>query len=116
MRGEFHPEALAEFRDAGRFYTGCQEGLGLRFHACVESALKRITDDPARFRLFEDDIRRCLVHVFPYAVLYSVEPSFSSLRSCTAADNRTTGAIGTLATKDHLQGIDKRGRWISDKA
>ena len=76
MRVEFHPEALAEFRDAGRFYTGCQEGLGLRFYSCVESALKRITDDPARFRLFEDDIRRCLVHVFPYAVLYSVEPDF----------------------------------------
>ena len=76
MRVEFHPEALAEFRDAGMFYTGCQEGLGLRFYACVESALKRITDDPARFRLFEDDIRRCLVHVFPYAVLYSVEPDF----------------------------------------
>jgi hypothetical protein len=76
MRVEFHPEALEEFRDAGRFYTGCQEGLGLRFYTCVESALNRITDDPASFRVFEDDIRRCLVHVFPYAVLYSVEPDF----------------------------------------
>jgi hypothetical protein len=76
MRVEFHPEALGEFRDAGKFYSGCQEGLGLRFYDCVESALKRITDDPTRFRIFEDDIRRCLVHVFPYAVLYSVEPDF----------------------------------------
>lgn len=73
MKLEFHPEALEEFRDAGRFYASCHEGLGLRFYTCVEAALKRIAESPARCRSFEDDVRRCLVHVFPYAVLYSVE-------------------------------------------
>jgi hypothetical protein len=41
--------------------------------ACVESAIDRIAEAPKRWRLFEEDIRRCLVRVFPYAVLYSIE-------------------------------------------
>jgi hypothetical protein len=74
MRVEFHPEALEEFEDGAQHYRGCQDGLELRFIACVESALKRISEAPTRWRIFEDDVRRCLVHVFPYAVLYSIEP------------------------------------------
>jgi toxin ParE1/3/4 len=73
MKLEFHPEALAEYEDAARHYAGCQEGLELRFIACVESTLQRLSQNPAHFRLFEADIRRCLVHVFPYAVLFTVE-------------------------------------------
>ena len=76
MRYEFHPEALDEYEDAARFYAGCQVGLELRFIACVESAFRQVSEDPARWRPFEDDVRRCLVHVFPYAVLYSVEPNY----------------------------------------
>lgn len=73
MRLEFHPEALNEYQEAARYYAKCQPGLEHRFINCVESALRRIEGDPTRWRLFEQDIRRCLVHVFPYAVLYSIE-------------------------------------------
>lgn len=76
MRYEFHPEALDEFEDAARYYAGCQPGLELRFIACVESALRQAAEAPTRWRLFEADVRRCLVHVFPYAVLYSIEPDY----------------------------------------
>jgi hypothetical protein len=76
MRFEFYPEALDEFEDAARFYAGCQPGLELRFIACVESALSQVSEAPERWRLFEEDVRRCLVHVFPYAVLYSIEPDY----------------------------------------
>jgi plasmid stabilization system protein ParE len=76
MRYEFHPEALNEFEDAARFYADCQDNLELRFIACVESAFHRITEDPDRWRHFEEDVRRCLVHVFPYAILYSIESDF----------------------------------------
>ena len=76
MRFEFHPEALDEFEDAACFYAGRQPGLELRFIACVESALRQVSEEPTRCRAFEDDVRRCLVHVFPYAVLYSVESDY----------------------------------------
>lgn len=73
MRSEFHPAALEEYEAAARYYVGCQEGLELRFINCVESAIQRISANPEHFRSFESDIRRCLVHVFPYAVLFTVE-------------------------------------------
>ena len=76
MRYEFHPEALDEYEAAARFYAGCQVGLELRFIACVESAFRQVSEAPARWRPFEEDVRRCLVRVFPYAVLYSLEPDY----------------------------------------
>lgn len=76
MRYEFHPEALDEYEDAARYYAGCQAGLELRFIACVESAFRQVSEAPDRWRSFEEDVRRCLVHVFPYAVLYTIEPDY----------------------------------------
>ena len=76
MRYEFHPEALDEYEDAARFYAGCQEGLELRFIVCVESAFLQVSEAPTRWRQFEEGVRRCLVHVFPYAVLYSIESDY----------------------------------------
>ena len=73
MRYEFHPEALDEYEDAALYYTSCHEGLELRFIACVESAFHQVSETPTRWRPFEEKVRRCLVHVFPYAVLYSIE-------------------------------------------
>lgn len=76
MRYEFHPEALAEFEHAARYYADCQEGLELRFIEFIEAAFAQICDAPDRWRIFEQDIRRYLVHVFPYAVLYSIETDY----------------------------------------
>ena len=76
MRYAFHPEALDEYEDAARYYAGCQVGLELRFINCVESSLRSVLETPLRWRCFEEDVRRCLVRIFPYAVLYSVEPDY----------------------------------------
>jgi plasmid stabilization system protein ParE len=74
MRVEFHPEALAEFRAAAEYYETQQTGLGERFANAVEMAVAHIVAAPGSWRVIEDDIRRCLTKVFPYAVLYSIEP------------------------------------------
>lgn len=73
MRYEFHPDALAEYEEAARYYAVCQEGLELRFINAVEHAVKQIIESPERWRIFKDDIRRCLTRVFPYAILYTIE-------------------------------------------
>jgi hypothetical protein len=43
MKYEFHPEALAEYEEAARYYAGCPGGLDLRFIASVEAAIKGST-------------------------------------------------------------------------
>jgi len=39
MKYEFHPDALAEYRDAALFYAERRKGLKLRFIVCVETAI-----------------------------------------------------------------------------
>jgi plasmid stabilization system protein ParE len=70
---EFHPEALDEFEAGARYYAERQPGLELRFISNIEAAIHRICEGPGIWRAIEGDVRRCLVHVFPYAVLYSIE-------------------------------------------
>jgi len=73
MRHEFHPEAYAEYEEAARYYAERDPDLGSRFIAAVEEAIERICDSPARWRVIDEDVRRCLTHVFPYGVLYTIE-------------------------------------------
>jgi plasmid stabilization system protein ParE len=79
MNLTFHPEAREEYLAAAHYYADCQEGLESRFVAAIESALQRIDEAPERWRVFEEDVRRNLVHVFPYAILYSIESDDSIL-------------------------------------
>jgi len=74
MPYRFHPEALNEFEAATRYFAERQPGLELRFMSNVEAAIQRVCEAPRRWRILEGEVRCCLVHVFPYAVLYVVEP------------------------------------------
>ena len=76
MRLEFHPEALEEYRTAGDYYAKQQPGLDLQFLVCVEETIELIREDPHRSRVFDEDVRRCLTRVFPYGILYTIEPNF----------------------------------------
>jgi plasmid stabilization system protein ParE len=76
MRLEFHPDALAEYEAAALYYRGQREGLQLRFVENVENAIERIVENPSAWRRFDGEIRHCLTHVFPYAVLYTIEPDY----------------------------------------
>jgi len=72
----FHPEALAEYQEAARYYEGCQSGLGHRYIAAVEQAIQNIIEKPEQWKPLEKDVRRYLTRVFPYAILYSIEPDY----------------------------------------
>ena len=76
MRWEFHPEALEEYREATLYYTERDPALALRFVEAVEDATRRILEAPERWRVLDEDVRRCLTRVFPYGVLYTIEPDF----------------------------------------
>jgi len=76
MRFEFHPEALAEYEDAARYYSECQPGLELRFISAVEHVIQQILDTPESWRIVDEDVRWHLTRVFPYAVLYTIEQDY----------------------------------------
>lgn len=76
MRHEFHPEAGLEFAEAVQFYKQRGRDLGRRLALETRSAIKKIVDHPERWRVIEEDVRRCLVRVFPYAVLYTIEDGY----------------------------------------
>ena len=69
----FHPEADAEVIDAADWYDGRLRGLGADFLDEIDAAVSRISDTPEAFGIVTDDIRRHLLHRFPFGVLYRVE-------------------------------------------
>lgn len=73
MTYDFHPEARLEYREAAVFYEARRSGLGAAFTLEVEAALERIIEAPDRWRVIEEDVRRCLTHTFPYGILYTIE-------------------------------------------
>jgi hypothetical protein len=49
---------------------------GSDFIAAVDQAIDQILDSPTRGQVLDEDVRRCLTRVFPYGVLYTIEPDF----------------------------------------
>jgi toxin ParE1/3/4 len=74
MTFSFHPEAKDEFIDAVAYYEDCEVGLGFDLAREVYATIQNILDYPGIWPVIEDEIHRCLVHRFPYGVLYSIEP------------------------------------------
>ena len=72
----FHPEALAEYEAAALYYAERDPMLGRLFVAAVEDTIDRVLASPTRWRVLDEDVRRCLTRVFPYGVVYTIEPDF----------------------------------------
>ena len=49
------------------------EGLGSEFRSDVRSAAERISRHPVAWPVERGEVRKCLLHKFPYKLLYSVE-------------------------------------------
>jgi plasmid stabilization system protein ParE len=76
VRHVFHPQAALEFEEAVSFYKERGRLLGGRFANEVRATIRKLLETPERWRVLEDDVRRCLVRVFPYSVLYTIEQDF----------------------------------------
>ena len=70
------PGASRELEDAAAFYEARREGLGAKFMQRINSALDQICEAPERHPLWRtgSDIHRLRVKVFPYQVVYAIEP------------------------------------------
>jgi plasmid stabilization system protein ParE len=70
MKYKFHPEALQQYGEATRWYAKHDLKLAFRFIDAVEEVISRVVENPLRWRVIDEDVRRCLTRVFPYAMLY----------------------------------------------
>lgn len=71
MSFSFHPEAAEEFNAAVEWYEERSVGLGLDFATEIRQAIQRAESMPLAWTRMESDIRRVLVHRFPYGILYA---------------------------------------------
>ncbi len=70
MKLTFLKVAEAELDDAFEYYESVQSDLGFRFLTEVELAKTRIIRFPFSYEEIGKHSRRCLVHKFPYGIIY----------------------------------------------
>lgn len=76
MRVIFTRLARQELEDSVRYYELEYPGLGRRFKEEVRQAALRIAAYPGAWSVERGDVRKCLLHRFPYKLLYSVEKNY----------------------------------------
>jgi len=72
MTIEFHPHTASELNNAKAHYNQKRPGLGDEFRSEVYGAIDRISDNPRQYQIIERDIRRCLIHRFPYSIYFKI--------------------------------------------
>lgn len=68
-----------ELDDAFDYYESQQEGLGFRFQSEVTRALSRVVGHPMSYQKIGKYACRCLVHKFPYGVIYQYKENRSEI-------------------------------------
>jgi len=68
------PEAQSDIREAAWWYEDREPGLGVRFLSEIRTSLQHISDNPLMFPIIEDDVRRALLHRFPYSIYFVNDP------------------------------------------
>ncbi|HYR43957.1 MAG TPA: type II toxin-antitoxin system RelE/ParE family toxin [Terriglobia bacterium] len=66
------PAAAEEIETAYRWYEKEREGLGSEFLEALEKVVKTIAENPERFPTIRKNIRRAVLHRFPYSILYRI--------------------------------------------
>jgi toxin ParE1/3/4 len=64
MKYVFHPEALAEYSDAVRYYSEQKTEIAQGFINAIKNAIFRIKESPERYAAIDEDIRRCMTGKF----------------------------------------------------
>lgn len=73
MRVVFSSIAKKELDDAVQYYELEHPGLGGKFKQEVKKAALRISEYPEAWSIERGEVRKCLLHTFPYKILYSIE-------------------------------------------
>jgi cytochrome P450 len=72
MNFSFHPLASTELENSINFFESQSPGLGLEFAEVIYSTIERILQFPLAWSLISPNCRRCLVHRFPFGIIYQI--------------------------------------------
>jgi len=73
MKIEFLPIVKSELEDAIEYYDLQVQGLGNKYKNEAKSTIKRIAIFPTAWMEVKPEIRRCIMHKFPYNIYYSIQ-------------------------------------------
>lgn len=66
------PEAEADVLSARQWYEAQRPGLSLEVRSALDTTLAQITATPELYARVYRDLRRALLHRFPYGVFYAI--------------------------------------------
>lgn len=69
----FSAAAKAEFVEAAAWYEAQRPGLGAEFIAQVEQCVRRIAQQPARYPVVHNGVRRAVTARFPYSIYFDAQ-------------------------------------------
>ena len=75
MKYFLHPQAKEELEQTILFYKKRQAGLEKRFIEAAEDAINRVCRNPLLYRKVDDDVRKCRLLHFPYAIVFRIKPA-----------------------------------------
>jgi len=64
------PEAESDIDDAYQWYESQRKGLGDNFLLCIEEALSRASRNPLIYSILYKEVRRVLIHRFPFGIFF----------------------------------------------
>ena len=67
---EFSEYAYAEIKDTVEYYNLQQAGLGIVFQQELKNAVDRVIKFPTLYTISTGNIRKCILHKFPYMFFY----------------------------------------------
>ena len=71
---DYHRSARKEHFDSSQYYSREQDELGQRFLSEVQTVAEDISSSPMRHPIYFEDVRRCVMLRFPFAIYYRVLP------------------------------------------
>lgn len=77
--------AELDVAEAQLWYDAQRDGLGAQFHSEVSKVIDRLAESPLIYQIAHKDVRRAIVHRFPYLIWYRVFGDIVTVLACTHA-------------------------------
>src|SRR5947208_108067 len=71
--------AERDLADVIQWYQNHAEGIGIHFVRCVDAVMESIARNPEAYPIYYKQIRRTLVHRFPFGVFFVFENEMISI-------------------------------------
>lgn len=79
MNYGFHLDARWEYTEAIHYYLSIDAKLAESFISEIEHGINAIRRNPLTWRIVEGDVRRYLIHRFPFGIYYTCNNDFITI-------------------------------------